>query len=326
MSGPSTSIRASSVLLLLAVVLAAKPAVAQQHASAEELFQLGKTAMAKKDYAHACDYFKASLQSEFALGTMLNLATCHEQQGKVASAWSEFHVLEDRALRASPPQIDRADFAHDKAEALRPRLSRVRLFLSPEAKRTKGLVAKVDGTVLDSHLYEVGAPVDPGERTLVVEAPDREPWSHTFTVAGEHTIVPIEVPALRVVFKPEQIDVAEADRRAALRSRKTAGIVVGGIGAASLVTGIVFGLLAKQADGQTSCPAPCYVTDQKLTDAHDAYTREKTYAWVSDVGVGLGILGLGVGTYLVLKAPRSTAKKQTGLRIGPAGLVFEGTL
>lgn len=51
---------ASSVVVASVLLLAPSIALAQDRAAAEELFQLGKSAMTKKDYAQACDYFKGS--------------------------------------------------------------------------------------------------------------------------------------------------------------------------------------------------------------------------------------------------------------------------
>ena len=70
-----TRARASSaVALAAALLLLPAAAAAQDKASAEELFQLGKAAMAKNDLAKACNYFQGSLNADFALGTLLNLA------------------------------------------------------------------------------------------------------------------------------------------------------------------------------------------------------------------------------------------------------------
>src|SRR4051812_32290570 len=148
-NGMRTAIRAIS----LALVVAAAPAAAQDRASAEELFQLGKATMARHDYTKACGYFQASLSADFALGTLVNLALCHEESGKIATAWGEFRLLEERARKANPPQTDRAELAHQHAEALRPRLSRIHIVLSPAARAHRGLAVKIDGIVAQPELF-----------------------------------------------------------------------------------------------------------------------------------------------------------------------------
>jgi hypothetical protein len=61
-------------------------------------------------------------------------------------------------------------------------------------------------------------------------------------------------------------------------------------------------------------------------DAHSAYQRANLYAWVSTVAIGAGVLGLGVGTYLVLTArvTRTSAIRLTPLPTASGGSVVLG--
>jgi hypothetical protein len=316
--------RASKACAILAIALLVGPALAQQRANAEELFQLGKGAMARQEYTKACNFFQASINAEFALGTLLNLAMCHEQAGKIASAWAEFRTLEDRARRATPPQTDRAQFAHERVEALRPRLSRVRILLAPETASTMGLVVTIDGVGVAPELFDGGVPVDLGKRKIAASAPERQEWTQVLTVDDERLSLEVTVPALRRATAPAtpasaaSIDLAEAERLAAQRSQRVVGFVAGGIGLASLATGAVFGLLAVHSAAQAQCPAPCFNTTETgspntaIHDAKDAYDRANTFGWVSNVTLATGVVGLAIGAYLVLTAKpaatRATAK------------------
>lgn len=322
----SIQTRASKALVALFVGSALTSwtslAPAQDRANAEELFQLGKGAMARQELVRACGYFQASLVAEFALGTLLNLAICHEQAGKIASAWAEYRMLEDRARRASPPQLDRAQFAHDHAEALRPRLSRVRVLLSAEAAATPGLVVKIDGAAAAQELFDVGVPVDSGKRKLSASAPDREEWTQTFAVDDERLRLEVTIPPLKrnspigVAPASASVDLAEFERLSEERSKRTVGFVVGGIGLASLAAGGVFGLLAIGAAEDAKCPPTCYTTNEDRTgpnplllDAKDAYDRVNTYGWVSNLTLGAGLIGIGIGGYLVLTASAGPRKR-----------------
>lgn len=331
------------IALLGASVLTSvpSPVMAQDRANAEELFQLGKAAMTRQELTKACSYFQASLAADFALGTLLNLAICHEQSGKIASAWAEYRTLEDRARRATPPQVDRAQFAHDHAEALRPRLSRVRIVLSPEAAAIPGLVVKVDGVTVAPELFDAGVPVDVGKRTLSASAPDHADWTQAIAVDDERLKLEAKIPALeRRAAKPAltappstSAAIAELERVSEERSKRTVGFVVGGIGLASLAAGGVFGLLAVGAADQAKCPPTCYTTnDQRtgpnpvLVDAKDAYDRANVYGWVSNVTFGAGLIGVGVGTYLVLTAGSSSNNKGSDLRASVVPLPNGGAL
>ena len=54
---------------------------------AEQLFNQGRDLVKANQWADACPKFEASLRYDPVLGTRLNLATCYEHIGKLASAW-----------------------------------------------------------------------------------------------------------------------------------------------------------------------------------------------------------------------------------------------
>jgi hypothetical protein len=312
-------------LVVGALMLAPSGAAAQDSkASAEELFQLGKAAMAKNDLTKACAYFQGSLNADFALGTLLNLGICLEQAGTLASAWGAFRSLEDKARQAGPTQAERARYAHDRAELLRPRLSRLRIVLSPEAKAVNGLTVKIDGVVAQPELFEVGVPVDPGTRGVVVSAPAHDDWNETVTVAGEKQKLDLTVPGLKLspVMAPP---VAPAPPPPPPSSTRTVGFVIGGIGAASLVAGGVFGLLALGASKDSKCDG-CIDGSDELTNAKAAYSRANAFAWVTNIALGVGVVGLGVGTALVLTSGSGAKKRTAQLLLSPSGVGIGGTL
>ena len=63
--------------------------VGDTRAQADDEFNEGKRLMDAGDTAAACAKFAHSQELDPKLGRLLNLAFCHEQQGKTASAWSE---------------------------------------------------------------------------------------------------------------------------------------------------------------------------------------------------------------------------------------------
>jgi hypothetical protein len=85
------------------------------------------------------------------------------------------------------------------------------------------------------------------------------------------------------------------------------GVVVGGIGAIALAVGVVEGVraLAKNADARALCdPAAC--TKPAALSLEDEANTAATFA---NLGIGVGLIALGVGTYLVVTAsgPRAPA-------------------
>lgn len=324
-------ILASSALAL--VTLAPRAAHADDKLLAEELFHQAKTEMAAKNYGKACGLFQSSLNADFALGTLLNLASCHEQAGKLASAWSEYRMLEDRANQTTPPQLDRVKFAHDKAEAIRPKLARVRIVLSPAAKELVGLSVKIDGTNAPAELFDAGIPIDTGKHTVIASAAQHEDWTQNVSVDADKQKLEVTIPALAATkveappVAPPPPPVTPPPPEPAKADHRTVGYVVGGIGAAALATGLVFGLLAiGPANDAKDCSGDgCPGNSDQLRKAQDGYDKANTFGWVSNIALIAGAVGVGVGTVLVLTSGSGADKKTARLVVAPNGAGIGGS-
>src|SRR5262245_23729372 len=96
---------------------------------AESLFQEARDLMNADRVPEACAKFAESYRLDSTLGTLLNLAVCHEKEGKIASAWAEFKDAASMARANHQP--DRDAMATKHAESLQGQLSYV-VLLVPE--------------------------------------------------------------------------------------------------------------------------------------------------------------------------------------------------
>jgi hypothetical protein len=89
------------------------------------------------------------------------------------------------------------------------------------------------------------------------------------------------------------------------RSNKTPGFVVGGAGLVLLGAGAVLGIsVATQCGGffRETCSKANGLPDD---ERRDTLARLDTQAWISNVGVAAGLIGVAVGAYLLLTSPKS---------------------
>lgn len=308
------------IALACAVALGAGTARADKLTDAEELFRRAKALMAEKKDREACPLLEESERLDPQIGTLLNLAICHENMGRIASAWGEFKAVEQRANRN-----DRVKMAHDRAARLEPRLSRLKIVA---AEKPAGLVVKVDGEAKGEPLWG-GVAVDPGPRTLEASAPGKVTATWKADVEGEGALVTVTVPRLEDQPAPKAVVVArvdpaieqrEIDRIAANRSRRTAGVVVGASGLAVLAAGGVFGILAigKNGDASRACPAPCVAGSSAARTADDRTDRALLFANLANVAIPVGVVAAAVGAVLYFGAG-PTERRTAWLAPAPGG-------
>jgi hypothetical protein len=154
--------------------------------SARELSQAGR-------FDEACPKFAESYRLDPATGTLLNLATCHEAQGKLATAWLEYSdalVASRRAGRHS-----RVKFAEERIKLIEPRLSRLTVLLAPEADDPQ-LELWLDGLKIGRAAAGTPTPVDPGRHVVEARAPGKKPWSESVEVGAVSDLKTVTVPAL----------------------------------------------------------------------------------------------------------------------------------
>jgi hypothetical protein len=272
-------------LLATACLLTTTSARAQPKKSdADTLFADGQRLMDAKKFDEACDKFVASLQLEPALGTRLNLADCREHQGRLAEAYDLYVEVVVEATRGG--KQTHLAYARQHVDLLAPKL--VRVTFAVAEPQLAGLVVKLGDKVLaPADLARVIA-VMPGAIAVSASAPDRDPFEVSRDAkAGDQ--ITIDVPAL-VVHKGV-VPPAPASKRPE-PARSLTPLIVGGSGAAVVLTSILFGLHAKSVyDDGSSQTAP--MGNSKIHTA----VEEANVATAMFV---VGAVAIGVGTYLYI--------------------------
>lgn len=307
----TAKVRVARLAAVTAVVALTASAAAQSSAdkaAAEQLFNAGRALMAAKKFPEACPKLEASLRLDAALGTRLNLASCYEEVGKLASAWGMYREAADLAVREN--QLKRVKFATDRATILEPRLPR--LIIAVDANRAApGLQVTRDGTVVDRAVFGTPIYVDPGPRTVVVEAVGYKPFT-TEVVAVEGRETKLDIPALQPLSAAQRRAVAGAAAGVQLepvpspgRTRRLTGLAVAGGGALTMAVGFGFGLSAKskwdRAIDNGLCDTSsnlCTPEGQKLSDT--ANQR----ATIATIAVSAGVAMAVTGAVLYFTAPR----------------------
>jgi tetratricopeptide (TPR) repeat protein len=304
--------------ILLFAMSCAKTASAQPDnaAVAESLFDEGRRLMDEGKMEQACAKLDESQRLDPALGTLLNLALCHQKLGKTATAWAEYREAISLAVRTNDPRLD---YAKARAAELQQALPHLTVVVAVR----DGLRVSLDGVELTPAAWATPIPIDPGRHELVASAPGYERFEKSFRIAGEKS-TRIEIPEL-VPIAPSSAAAAAAEPRVvplprppedSHASTRTAGHIVGGIGVLALGAGTYFGVraLSKKSDSDAECPTDQTCTERGKTLNDDA----KTAARLSDVGIGLGLIGLGIGAYLVISSPTSRAPERARLELQPS--------
>jgi hypothetical protein len=178
---------------MLATLAARAEPTAADSALATLLFEQGRALIAEGQVSEACQKFTESQRLDPGGGTLLNLARCHEQEGRLASAWSEFQAAQSLARDGGRP--DREAEAAYHISALEPRLSRLSIVV-PAAADVTGLMVERDGRELGRGAWSTAIPIDGGEHVVRATAPGRQPFTATLVIGRELDQQTIEVPIL----------------------------------------------------------------------------------------------------------------------------------
>jgi hypothetical protein len=285
---------------------------------AEVLFRDAQQLLAAGRIHEACEKFQASQEADPALGTLLNLAVCHEREGRTATAWLEYSEVASLAHRGG--DTAREKYAQARLSDIEPSLHRVAVNAE---QAVEGQVIWLDKTSVLPAAYGIGIPVDPGEHELRATAPGKAPWSWRFTTTTEPGTEQITIPPLKPEAKavtapplapapapattapPAAPSVTEGEP-APLDLRHKLAYGSAGVAAVGLGLGVYFGVSAgahaSRRDELCEASVACY----SQSAFHEHHLAEVAQFWMLVTGgVGLAAAGAATALFLVPMSPKN---------------------
>jgi len=280
--------------------------------------------MVEGKIAAACEKFQASQRLDPATGTLLNLADCDVKEGKTATAWAEF--LSAARMARNQGDTGRTEEATRRAKELEPLLSHVvvKITLRVAALRVTRDDVPVEEASLSSEL-----PIDPGQHVISASAPGYKAWSKTIRVASSGDKQEVVIPALVKDASPPVLSLSPSSAGAGAPEAPASaprspmlGYVIGGAGLAAAGIGGFFGLraLSTYKEAERDCPSHAHCSST-ITAKYETATTE---ANISNVTIGVGVVAVAAGAYLILTAssPPDSSKSARAMSflpwLGPA--------
>lgn len=170
----------------------ARFARADDEAQAEALVKEGTKLRDAGKLDEACPKLEQAYKLAPNSGRLMHVAICHEKQGKIATAWTEYIDAEGEARKEGRPKVEADAKAFSKK--LEGKLPRATLNV-PEAAVVDGLEISIDGVVIEKSNWKKSRPLDPGEHKVLASAPGKLPAEQTVSMkAGDKKT--ITIPAL----------------------------------------------------------------------------------------------------------------------------------
>jgi Tfp pilus assembly protein PilF len=288
---------------------------------AQTLFDQGVKLMEQGRFSEACPKLAESQRLDPGGGTLLNLGFCRQNEGKLASAWAAYNEALSQAIKDG--RKDRENTARVHVDELEGKYARLSIDVSEGARQTNQIEIRIDGTSLRQAAWDVLAPIDRGQHTIVVTAPGKKEFHTSVTIDNDGAVQHVAVPALEdaPVVVPRH-DVIPESR--GFKGQRTIGTVLLIGGAVVLAGGVATGIVATVVynQGNPYCDASNNCTNQKAIDYdHQA----NAFAWAADFAIPVGAVAALAGTIFVLTAPKARTHVVPVASAHGAGLSLVGS-
>jgi hypothetical protein len=304
-------------------------------ASADALFSDAKALMAQRRYTEACPKLAASHKLDPSGGTILHLALCHREEGRIATAYRELEEAVTFAQRDK--REDREKAATALMAELAPKVPKLTILVSKEAMRIPGIEVKRDGVLVPSSEWGSPAWVDPGSHTVTAWAPGRKPFLTTLDLRADGSTAELSVPDLEADPTGQKPGDGGGSGMIAASSQgsdagtgtwtgqRKAAVIIGGVGVAALGVGTVFGLQAAGAKSESDEHCKGNICDDEGIRIREDGMRAGTISTVAFIAGGVATVG-GIVLFATgaPKQPKKASAGVTAVTVGPAWASVRG--
>lgn len=313
-------------LLSLVALLASGPAWAQSEPEltrARQLYSQGLTQEAAGDWAGALSTFQQVSRIRMTPPVRFHIARCQENLGRLNEALGGYRLAEYEAEREEEPKPELLDEIRKARDALEARLPKLVVERGVGAGTLK---IELDGVALGPAKVGREVSVDPGPHSVAGVLADGRRFELTVDVAeGQTERITLDVPeALRTTAAPPTVgaDERNVNLEPVAGSSSALPWLVTGVGVASLAASGVFFLLRNQAQAELDRECLGRVCPDTMQSTQD---QGRTYATLTGVTLGIGVVGVSVGTILLLSRPKAQPTGSLQLRVGSREIQLQGS-
>ena len=309
-------------------------ATAAQKSEAQKLFIEAKQAFDARKLDDALKGFRASYDTVASPNSLLMVARTLRELDRLVEAYATYEQVikeAEEAAKLDAKYKNAADAGRKELGEIQPRIAFLTLQIKGATPDTK---ITIDDREVSPDQWGNQIPVRAGVVTITASAPGKAPVNEDVTVTGgtsTHVIDLEKVWAPAPVVAPPPPTTTEptpSDHKVMGLDQRTWAYVAGGVGVAGLATFGIFGAMSrsKYNDLESSCPGGLCPADRQ-SDI-DAGKRDQT---IANIGLIVGVVGLGTGTALYFLDDRSGSGRETAARpstsvgLGPGSVTVHGS-
>jgi hypothetical protein len=281
-------------------------------AQGRKLYAQGLTQEAAGDWAGALGSFEEVAKVKMTPQVRFHIARCKEKLGRWNEALGGYRLAEYEAEGSEEISAEIAK-ARTELEAKIPKL------VIERGRGADTIKVELDNVVLGDTQIGAEIAVDPGKHVVVgIVAGGRKFRRQVSVEAGKTERVVLNVPDELANEEPAaepSVTPGESPERDAKKKKggsDAAPFILGGVGLASLIGAGIFYKLRNDAEQELDSGCIGKTCPDTLEDTQ---SRGQTYAALSGVMLGIGIVGIGAGTLLFVSRSDSS---ETATRYRPA--------